>query len=516
MRPKFCSLKIHSLKIRAIVYLLFLLICQNTGAQNKVADNTLINFEKSIAQGKIDAVEKPLLAYAVAHPNDSKPLELLARIRLQQGRFNEARGLYERVLIITPNALDAKINLGKVYYLLGQKEEARQTLNEIAGVSVVSPKTRLELAAGLMLVGETTEAAKILDALPPDLKNSDALPLLAAIDLETGNRQRLLSRVPLMKKSAANANLAVQNAEILQSDGFTAEAADLLRAALAFAPNNPKLLTRLGRLEIYARNFVQARQHLNRAAALSPDSAEILSAQALLENSQGKLTAAFDLLNKARQIAPDSTAVLTDFVVVAMRSGKSQAAVEAAKTLVKIKPDDAEPQYLLGAAQLQNNNIPEAQKALEQFARQRPDDSRGCLALGLTLAAQPDKIEDARRQLNHCLTINPANYEAKYQLGLSYKAQGDAPSAIRLLEEVVKEKSDYAPALRDLGALYLQTNNESKAQIVLEKSVALDPNDAETHFQLSRLYNLTGNSQLAKQHLEIFQKIRSGGGKVSP
>ncbi|MGI9035809.1 MAG: tetratricopeptide repeat protein [Pyrinomonadaceae bacterium] len=494
---------------------MFLLIGQNVSAQNKAADNALANYEKSIAQGKIADIEKPLLAYAVAHPNDFKPLELLAQIRLQQGRLTEARGLYQRVLVLNPNALDAKINLGQIYYALGQKEDAQQILNGITADSIAAPKTRLELAASLISIGETEKAAKIIETLPPNLKNGDALPLLAVINLEAGNRQKLLNLIPLMKKSAANSSLAIQNAEILQSGGFFTEAAELLRAALASAPKNPNLLARLGRLEVYERNFTQARQHLNRAAAVSPDSAEILSAQALLESSEGKLTTAFDLLSKAREIAPDSAAVLADFVVVAMRSGKARAAVEAAKLLAGERPGDAEPQYLLGAAQLQNNNIAGAQQSLESFTRQRPLDSRGCLALGLTLAAQLDKIEIARRQLNHCLEIDPANFEAKYQLGLSYKAQGDAAPAIRLLEEVVRQKPDYAPALRDLGALYLQTNDEEKARVVLEKSVALAPDDAETHFQLSRLYNLLGNSQLAKQHLEMFQKIKNGG-KVSP
>jgi len=44
---------------------------------------------------------------------------------------------------------------------------------------------------------------------------------------------------------------------------------------------------------------------------------------------------------------------------------------------------------------------------------------------------------------------------------------------------------------------------------VLEKAVALNPNDADTHFQLSRLYNLTGERELAKKHLEIFQKLKN-------
>ena len=142
----------------------------------------------------------------------------------------------------------------------------------------------------------------------------------------------------------------------------------------------------------------------------------------------------------------------------------------------------------------------------------RPNDSRGCLALGLTLAAQREQFENARRQLNHCLEIDSANFEARYQLGLSYKAQGEIERAVGFLEEVIRQVPNYAPALRDLGALYLQKGAEPKARELLERAVSLSPQDADTHFQLSRLYNQMGESALAKRHLETFQKLRNQGG----
>ena len=143
-----------------------------------------------------------------------------------------------------------------------------------------------------------------------------------------------------------------------------------------------------------------------------------------------------------------------------------------------------------------------------------PKHSRGCLALGLTFAAQIDKLEDARKQLNHCLEIDPANFEARYQLAISYKTHGETAKAIEYLEGTIKYVPDYALALRDLGALYLQTGAEAKARVVLEKAVSLDPNDADTHFQLSRLYNLIGESALAKRHMETFQKIKNSSNSV--
>lgn len=502
-------------KFRLAANLICLLICGQISAQTKTAANLLAGFEKSIEQGKISEIERPLLNYAIANPNEPKILGLLAQVRVRQGRFAEAKGLYERVLTLDPSAVSAKINLGRIAFALGQKEKAREVLNEIAALPTIPPASQLDLATALFSVGEFQKALSFADKLPLKLKNNEALPVMAAIYLESGDKQKLKNLIPLMKKSAANPATAISCAEVLQNAGMNREAADLLRSTLAAAPNNVNVLVRLGRLEIDARDFAPAKRHLDLANKSKPGSPEILSAQALLESVQGNLAAAFDLLAEARRLAPNSPIVLADFVILAMRSNRPSLAVEAAKTLVNLNSENPEYKYLLGASFLQNGNIAAAQENLESFTQQRPTDSRGCLALGLTFAAQRDQIEKARKQLNYCLEINSQNYEAKYQLGLSYKTQGETERAVYWFEETVKSAPNYALVLRDLGALYLQSGAEAKAQIVLEKAAALDPNDADTHFQLSRLYNLIGKSELAKQQLEMFQKIRNGG-KVSP
>ncbi|MDQ3178889.1 MAG: tetratricopeptide repeat protein, partial [Acidobacteriota bacterium] len=228
-----------------------------------------------------------------------------------------------------------------------------------------------------------------------------------------------------------------------------------------------------------------------------------------LESEQANYSQSLDWLEKSLTIVPNSEKVLTQLVITAMRAKQTKKAVRAAEKLLESKPNEPEFLYLHGAASLQNNNFQTAEMSLNRFVELRPQDSRGCLALGLTYAAQPDKLQAARQKLEHCVEIDSRNFEANYQIGLSYKTQGENARAIEYLEEAIKTAPDYALALRDLGALYLQTGAENKARIVLEKSVTINPNDADTQFQLSRLYNLIGQADLAKKHLEIFQKLKN-------
>ena len=484
-------------------------------AQNKPLDKTaLARFEKSIEAGKIEEIERPLLDFAVANPNDPQVLELLATVRYRQNRLPEATALYKRILTLDRNSVAAKINLARIFYAAEQPDEAKRLLDDIGESSISNDGLRLNLTAAFLQIGEPRKALETAEKLPLKIKNGDALPVIAASYAELKNDGKLRELLPAMKRAAAvNSSLALQCAAVLESAGMNREAADLLRSALATAPSNFDVLIRLAKFEIGEQDKTSAQKHLSQAAKLQPRSPKLFLVQALFEEAQGNSKNALELLKQARTLAPDSPEILAQLVITAMRANQSRAAVEAAQILAEAEPNTPEYLYLFGAASLQNGNVKQAQTHLQRLMELRPTDSRGCLALGLTLAAQTDQIETARKQLARCIEIDAGNFEAKYQLGLSYKAQGETQKAVEYFEETIKSAPNYAPVLRDLGASYLQSGAETKARVVLEKAVALAPNDADTHFQLSRLYNLIGESALAKKHLETFQTLRNAASK---
>lgn len=477
---------------------------------NQTDKNALARFEKSIEAGKIAEIERSLLDFAIANPNNPRVLELLATMRYRQNRLPEATALYKRVLTLDANSAGAKINLARIFHVSGQSAEARRMLDDVAETSISDPALRLNFAATFLLIGEPNKALEAAEKLPLKIKNAAALPIRAASYAGLKREQELRELLPLIKRAAAtNPFLATECAEVLQTAGMNREAVALLRSTLAGAPNNFDVLVLLGRFEIGVKELIAAKEHLKEAARLQPGSAKLFSARAALEEAAGNSAAALELLTRARSLAPDSTEITAQFVIAAMRANNARAAVQAARDLAAAKPDEPEYLYLLGAASLQSGDINAAQSNLQRFVELRPTDSRGCLAMGLTLAAQPDQLENARQQLLRCVELDANDSEAKYQLGLSYKTRGEIRKAIEYLEAAVNAAPDYAVALRDLGALYLQSSAEQKARAVLEKAVALAPADADTHFQLSRLYNLIGESALAKKHLETFQKLKN-------
>jgi len=507
------SLNKFSKRSPLIIGLLFLAVVQVVFAQVKAPQKDQLSvFEKNIEAGKLNETEKPLLQFAFSSPQNARALELVGRLRFRQGRLDEALALYKRVLVLNPKFFAAKVGFATVLFAAGQAETASKVLNEIDERELVDPTVLLDLAKALTLVGAYQRALTVIERLPLNVQAGEALPIRAVCHIKLGDVAAFEALIPQAKRLiSAKPVAAVKFVEVLVNSGRRREAVDLLRSLTGVYPKNALVLVMLAKTEIADKDFSQARLHLSRAAALDPQLAEVWSTRAALEAAEGSAQLALQSLDQALMLAPSSTDILSQMVVAAMRANQPRKAVDAAEKLIKSDPDNADYLYLYGAASLQNGSLSNAKTSLERFTSARPNDSRGCVALGLTLTAQKG-YDAARVQFGRCLEIDASNFEAKYQLGLLSKAQGDTAAAIRLLEEVTASVPNDPLVLRDLGTLYLQVGMEAKARNALERSVALDPSDAGTHFQLSRLYNMIGEPGLARKHLEQFQKLKGSGG----
>lgn len=501
-------MKIRRNRLASVVFLSFLAIAA-AGQATPEDRAALGEIRKGIDSGALAENESRLLNYVISRPKDAEGFALLAKLRLKQGRIGEARALAARALAVDPDSVAAKIAAAAVSLAAGDPARSAEILRPLSD-KVADDPTRLEVADGLAGSGDCGAALLLVKNMEAGFRNSAALPVRATCAFSAGGKAALLELVPLAKaaiRSGKRYPIAV--AQVLSSAGLPRESAQLLRAVSAADPRDQQALLLLARAEVAAGEIARARSSQARAARIAADSAEVYFVGSMIESAAKNNLKAYELLGKALERDPRNVEYLARFVVVAMRANQAGQGMRAAEVLLSMQPDNPEFLYLHGASALQANSTAKAEASLERFAAARPTDSRGCLALGLAYAAQPDKLETARRKMESCLEIDPKNFEAAYQLGLFHKSQGDAARAVEYFERVTVIAPEYPAALRDLGAALIQTGDEARARPALEKAVRLDPNDPEVHFQLSRLYNIIGERELAKKHFEIFQKLRN-------
>ena len=141
---------------------LSLLIASLTAlSQTGDVESQLRAFEQKIEQGKYAEVEDGLMRFVIANQNSARGYRGLARVRFNQDRLAEARGLYQRAIVLDSNSVSAKLELAIVEFRLGRRDDGLAHLNSIAGMKL-SVEDRLKLAQTFVLFGEFRSA---LDAV---------------------------------------------------------------------------------------------------------------------------------------------------------------------------------------------------------------------------------------------------------------------------------------------------------------------------------------------------------------
>ena len=168
-------------------------------ASDKLA---LSRYDKRIDEGKFSEVETELLNYVIANPKDAVGFALMAKLRLKQGRVNEAKSLSLKALTLNHNLLSAKLSLASAHFQVGETQQSRAVLDSISGSEHFDDSLGLSLAETYFLLGYCSRALKTAEELSVRIRDSEALPIRAACYLESGDEKSLDALILAAKKLA--------------------------------------------------------------------------------------------------------------------------------------------------------------------------------------------------------------------------------------------------------------------------------------------------------------------------
>jgi tetratricopeptide (TPR) repeat protein len=109
------------------------------------------------------------------------------------------------------------------------------------------------------------------------------------------------------------------------------------------------------------------------------------------------------------------------------------------------------------------------------------------------------KYELGKAFLQKAVAANPRFDAAYLNLGSTYNALGDYPSAVNTLNQAVSLHADWVIALNQLGIGYRGMNNLSDAAIAFNRVLTLDGNNLSGLFYLGEVQYSLGNKKEAKR-----------------
>lgn len=151
----------------------------------------------------------------------------------------------------------------------------------------------------------------------------------------------------------------------------------------------------------------------------------------------------------------------------------------------------------------------EAAAEYNQILKQQPDLPGIHYRLGriiLSRPATPTTAEDARKEFEAELTIDPNNAGAEYVLGELARQAQQWDEAIAHFSRASKLDANFADAFLGLGFSLNFAGRYSEAIPPLEIAVGLQPANPTGHYQLTIAYGKTGRKQDAEREMALFQQ----------
>ncbi len=133
-----------------------------------------------------------------------------------------------------------------------------------------------------------------------------------------------------------------------------------------------------------------------------------------------------------------------------------------------------------------------------------PEDFIAWSKLGTLYIDQQD-LAEAETAFRRSFALRSDYTPAILNLGIVSALKGDVAAAIDFFERAVVADSSYARAYRLLGEAYLQARRGNDGLAALDEALRLDPvGMAECHLLKARLYDLAGARKLAAAEYKVF------------
>jgi tetratricopeptide (TPR) repeat protein len=169
----------------------------------------------------------------------------------------------------------------------------------------------------------------------------------------------------------------------------------------------------------------------------------------------------------------------------------------------------------LGVASYSRGFFEEANQRLAAASDLNPRDPVPYLFLGKIQAVEVTPSPLVEEKLERFVRLQPNNALANYYYAVSLRRRRSGPQDVKdsaqaelLLQKAVELDPTLGLAYLELGVLYEERKEVSRAIAAYQKAIVVSPRLEEAHYRLAQLYRLTGENEKAREELRAFEQIK--------
>jgi tetratricopeptide (TPR) repeat protein len=194
----------------------------------------------------------------------------------------------------------------------------------------------------------------------------------------------------------------------------------------------------------------------------------------------------------------------------------SDLSTEASQALARNASSSFQAHELLAESYEMQGKWGEAEKEYRGIVAQNPRMPGIHFLLGRLMLSKPDPdakaAEDAKKEFQAELEIDPSNAGAEYVLGELARQGGQWPEAIEHFAHASKLDAGFGDAFLGLGVSLISAKRFSEAIPPLETAVKLEPKNPGAHYNLAQAYNRAGRKQDADREFAVHRQMTEKAG----
>ena len=234
--------------------------------------------------------------------------------------------------------------------------------------------------------------------------------------------------------------------------GYLAQAAESFAQVIATKPNDAEGYYNLGTLNLRRSDFEQARYYLRETLKRKPDYPEAWNNLGMIAAQQGQVEEAIQNFQQSLLLRPGYATALENLGNVYRRQRSYTKAQDYLQQALAIQPDDAEIHYSLGMLYAQQSQTQQASEYLNSAIALRPDYAEALNNLGVLFVHGQD-YDKAEEQFKTCIRVAPAFDQAYLNLARLYALRNDKEQAKTVLQKLLALQPQNAAARQALGAV---------------------------------------------------------------
>lgn len=404
-------------------------------------------------RGQDAKVQETWRALAAHVPTSAAAHHALARAAVARGDWKSAEGELNKALELDGGLADAREELAELYQAQGRTDEALGTLADAYDRSG-DGKTAERLVRLQMATGHQDEARALVERLEDEGGALDRKLWIGWrwLDAADAERARAIAETALKTTDSPAAHLLL---------GRALEALGLFDQAMAQLAKVPPRATQYVAAQSLIGRMLRDRGRYHEAAETI---GRALSSVAGAE--QGSAT---DALQDA-------------LAQVHERAGDPAQAVALLERALARRPQSAELAFALGTAYQRNGQWERAVDVVRARILKRDADNVQALNfIGYALASEGQRLDEARKLLEHALALEPMSGEVADSLGWLYVKLGRLDDAERLLVRADRLTPEDAEILEHLGDLYVKRADRARAVDAYKRALRNKPDDRARH-----------------------------------